>query len=69
MTAELKAMLDQQERTAAWLARKTGVDPSLVTRILNGERRASDDFKARAAEALGIPVALLFPQARAETPA
>jgi transcriptional regulator with XRE-family HTH domain len=59
-------MLDQQERTAAWLARKTGFDPSLVTRILSGERRPSDAFKGRAAEALGVPVALLFPEPRIE---
>lgn len=62
MTAELKLMLAQQERTAAWLARKTGVDPSLVTRILNGERRPSPEFKARAADALGVPATLLFPE-------
>ncbi len=54
-------MLNQQERTASWLARKTGKSPSYVTRILLGERRPSVDFKARSAEALGVPVSLLFP--------
>lgn len=66
MTAELRATLEQQERSAAWLARKAKVDPSLVARILSGERRASEDFKAKAAEALGVPIAVLFPESRIE---
>jgi transcriptional regulator with XRE-family HTH domain len=59
---QLLAVLNQQERTAAWLARKTGKSPSYLTRVLQGTRRPSDDFKARSAEALGVPVALLFPE-------
>jgi hypothetical protein len=58
---ELAAALERQERSARWLARKTRVDPSLVHRILTGERRPSDTFKQNAAEALGIPVDDLFP--------
>ena len=57
----LAAVLESQERPAAWLARKTGKSPAYVTKVLNGTRRPSDDFKARASEALGIPSALLFP--------
>lgn len=57
----LIAVLATQERTAAWLARKTGKSPSYITRVLNGERRPSDEFKARAAEALNVPADLLFP--------
>lgn len=59
----LSAVLESQERTGAWLARKTGKSPAYVTKVLNGTRRPSDDFKARAAEALGVPATLLFPQA------
>lgn len=66
MTLQLKVVLDQQERTAAWLARKTGKSPSYVTRVLNGERRPSEDFKQRTAEALGVPASLLFPNPQAE---
>lgn len=66
MTLQLKVVLDQQERTAAWLARRTGKSPSYVTRVLNGERRPSDDFKERTAEALGVPVSLLFPEPASE---
>lgn len=57
----LASVLEQQERTAAWLARRTGKSPSYVTRVINGERRASEAFKAAAAEALNVPMALLFP--------
>ena len=62
----LTSVLEQQERTAAWLARRTGKSPSYVTRVLNGERRPSDAFKHRAAQALGVPVSLLFPDSREE---
>lgn len=62
---ELAAVLEQQERTAAWLARRTGKSPSYVTRVLNGERRPSDDFKGAAATALNVPVTVLFPEAAA----
>jgi transcriptional regulator with XRE-family HTH domain len=57
----LQATLDAQERDRSWLARKTGKSPSYVHRVVNGERRASEDFKRRASEALGVPASLLFP--------
>lgn len=60
MEPQLQAVLDQQERTASWLARKTGKSPSYVTRVLQGTRRPSEEFKARAADALGVPADLLF---------
>jgi transcriptional regulator with XRE-family HTH domain len=58
----LSDVLASQERTLSWLARKTGKSPSYVLRVTTGERNPSEDFKARAAEALGVPVALLFPE-------
>lgn len=60
MEVRLAKVLEQQERSGSWLARKTGKSASYVTRVLLGQRRPSDDFKARAAEALGVPVELLF---------
>lgn len=60
MEQRLAAVLAQQERTESWLARKTGKSPSYVHRVINGERRPSPDFKERAAEALGVPPAVLF---------
>lgn len=65
MEPQLQAVLDQQERTASWLARKTGKSPSYVTRVLQGQRRPSEEFKARAADALGVPAVLLFPEREA----
>ena len=61
MQHPIVAMLETQERSLSWLARKTGKSPSYVLRVTTGERRPSDDFKARAAEALGVPAAFLFP--------
>jgi transcriptional regulator with XRE-family HTH domain len=58
-------VLDQQERSASWLARKTRKSPSYVVRVIQGERRPSEDFKVAASEALGVPVELLFPQVAA----
>jgi transcriptional regulator with XRE-family HTH domain len=55
-------MLATQERSMSWLARKTGKSPSYVLRVTTGERKPSEDFKARAAAALGVPAALLFTQ-------
>jgi transcriptional regulator with XRE-family HTH domain len=59
----LSAVLESQERTGAWLARKTGKSPAYVTKVLNGTRRPSKDFQEAAAQALGVPSDLLFPRA------
>lgn len=61
MVHPLLAVLESQERPAAWLARKTGKSPAYVNKVIHGTRRPSDDFKARAAEALSVPVVMLFP--------
>lgn len=53
-------VLEQQGRSLAWLARKAGVSVSYAHLMLNGKRPLTDDFKARAAEALGVPADLLF---------
>jgi transcriptional regulator with XRE-family HTH domain len=57
----LSSVLASQERSGSWLARKTGKSPAYVTKVIQGTRRPSEDFKERAAAALGVPVALLFP--------
>ena len=56
----LAAVLSQKERSAAWLGRKTGKSTSYVTRVMNGERKPSADFRARASVVLETPEALLF---------
>jgi len=58
----LAAVLERQERSGAWLARKTGKSVSYVARVIAYERRPSEDFKAQAATALGVPQSLLFPR-------
>lgn len=60
MGHRLSAVLEQQERSASWLARKTGKSPGYVSRVMSGERRPSPDFRARAALALNVPESLLF---------
>lgn len=65
MEHPLSALLDTQERTAAWLARKAGKSPSYVILVIQGKRRPSADFKRRAAEALGVPESLIFPEVAA----
>jgi transcriptional regulator with XRE-family HTH domain len=62
-------VVEAQERNLSWLARKTGKSPSYVLRVTQGSRRPSEDFKVRAAEALGVPVALLFPEPPTEAAA
>jgi transcriptional regulator with XRE-family HTH domain len=57
----LTSVLASQERTASWLARKTGKSPTYITLVVQGKRRPSADFRARAAETLGVPESLLFP--------
>ena len=47
----------------AWLARKAGVSVSYAWRMLHGERPLTDEFRAMAAEALGVPKDILFPNA------
>lgn len=61
MQHPLQATLDAQERDRSWLARKTEKSPSYVHRVVNGERRPSEEFKRLASIALGVPESLLFP--------
>lgn len=61
MTHPLLAVLASQERTQSWLARKTGKSTSYVTLVTQGKRRPSPDFRAKAAQTLGVPEALIFP--------
>lgn len=66
MQHPLSAVLESQERSASWLARRCGKSPAYVSRVMSGTRRPSPDFRARAAEALGVPETLLFPEPRGE---
>lgn len=48
------------DRPRSWLARESGLEPSTITRILNGAMPPSDTAKWRIAGALGKRVDELF---------
>ncbi len=56
----LREVLDRLERSDRWLARKMGVSPSLVTRVISGERSITERFVRKACEALGMAPEDLF---------
>jgi transcriptional regulator with XRE-family HTH domain len=60
-TSTVEQVLEQQGRSITWLARKTGVSVPYAWRMLKGERPLTSEFKATAADALGVPEGLLFP--------
>lgn len=57
----VERVLEQQGRSIAWLARKADVSVTYAWRMLHGERPITPEFRTAAAEALGVPVDLLFP--------
>jgi hypothetical protein len=63
LDTHLAKVLEQQGRRRGWLAAQTGVSNALVTLICQGKRNPSAEFRARAAEALGVPEVDLFPSA------
>lgn len=65
LSAKVVAELERQDRSVSWLARKVDFSPSYVGRMLKGERPMTDEFKAAAAEILGVGVDELFPDAQA----
>lgn len=56
----LAAILEEQGRRKDWLASEAGISPALVTLLLSGERRASEEVARRIAKALGVPLFLAF---------
>jgi len=43
-----------------WLAQQLGISPSYLTRLLNGERRWTNELKAEASRVLMLPEDVLF---------
>lgn len=62
--ARVREELERQDRTVAWLARKADLHPSYALRMLKGERPLTDEFRASAAAALGVPADELFDEER-----
>lgn len=60
-TTPIEQVLEQQGRSMSWLARKADVSVSYAWRMLKGERPMTDEFRAAAVEALGVPQDILFP--------
>lgn len=58
--SNLSAVIKQQGRTNAWFFRKMGISESLFYRIESGSRTPTAGYRAKAAEVLGVPKALLF---------
>jgi transcriptional regulator with XRE-family HTH domain len=59
--SKVERVLEQQGRSISWLARKTSVSVAYAWRMLRGERPLTAEFRAAAADALGVPEDLLFP--------
>lgn len=54
------AILERQERTQAWLARKIGIDRSYLTNIAKGRRRLTRTVIDGCAKVLAVPAEILF---------
>lgn len=57
----VERVLEMQGRSIRWLAIKTGTEVSTAWRMIKGERRLTAEFRAAAAEVLGVPQDILFP--------
>jgi hypothetical protein len=63
----LWAILDEQERSLRWLARKTGYTHQYLSLLKTARRTGvSDDFATRVARALNLPVEAAFAPADRE---
>lgn len=61
VTTIVERVLEEQGRQVSWLARKAKVSVSYASLMIAGKRPVTAEFKAAAAEALGVPEDLLFP--------
>lgn len=62
----LRAALDKQERSIAWLARKCGVTYSLMNYIVNGQRTASHEVASDIVKVVGGSFSELFESTSAD---
>ena len=54
-------ILEDMDRTPAWLCRQAGVHRSNYTLIKSGQRNLTENMKHRFSKVLGIRVNILFP--------
>ena len=53
-------ILEDRDRTPAWLCRQAGVHRSNFTRVKNGSRKLSENMKDKFSKVLGIRKEILF---------
>ena len=54
------AILQDRDRTPAWLCRQAGISPALFTLMKKGERTITDSTKDKFSQILGIRKEILF---------
>ena len=54
------AILQDRDRTPAWLCRQAGISPTLFTLMKNGERTITESTKDKFSQILGIRKEILF---------
>ena len=54
------AILQDRDRTPAWLCRQAGISPTLFTLMKNGERTITESTKDKFSQVLGIRKEILF---------
>ena len=54
------AILQDRDRTPAWLCRQAGISPALFTLMKNGERTITESTKDKFSQILGIRKEILF---------
>ena len=53
-------ILEDMDRTPAWLCRQAGISPTLFTLMNNGERTITESTKEKFSQILGIRKEILF---------
>lgn len=56
----LAAIIADQGRTKRWLSQRANVSESLIGKIVTGERTASKEVATELADALSVPLFVLF---------
>jgi transcriptional regulator with XRE-family HTH domain len=57
---KLKALMGDQGRKARWLAAQVGVSESHLSRVMTGERLATQELADRVCDVLNVPLFLAF---------
>jgi len=60
MADKLRQVLEKQGRKTKWLAERTGYSYQYVVSVLNGTFPMREEFRQKCADALDLPVDVLF---------